>query len=143
MLRRTRSASVTAAESDVSGRMNANSSPPYLRDDVYAAAYVVEHLGYAPEDIVAEEVAEPVVSVLEVVDVEHQYREPPAAPGHAGELLLEPLEEVPAVVQARAGVDARQLLKARIRRDERIVKGLDAQEALEPRRQQHRVERRP
>ncbi len=73
--------------------------------DVGRAQHLAEPVGDAGERDVPDEVTEPVVDLLEVVEVEDDEREAAVVAARAGDLALERLFEVARVVQARPRVE--------------------------------------
>ena len=75
------------------------------RRDVGRAQHLAEPVGDAGERGVPDEVVEPVVDPLEVVEVEDDEREPAAVAARARHLALERLLEVARVVEPRPRVE--------------------------------------
>ena len=69
------SATASARASPAPGSTSANSSPPSRVGTSADAARGPQHVGEAPQHLVARVVAERVVDALEVVEVEHQQRQ--------------------------------------------------------------------
>ena len=85
-------------------RITANSSPPSLRHRVVGPEGVAQHVGQALEQGVARVVAQRVVDVLEVIDVDHDQAEHLAQQLRRADRLLEPVLEQGAVGQVGQGV---------------------------------------
>ena len=92
-----------------SGTITANSSPPDAARNVGRADDLADAVGDLGQDRVAGEVADPVVDLLEAVDVHDHEREAPLVPLRAVDLAAERLVEVAAVVEAGEGVEVGEL----------------------------------
>ncbi len=100
MAARTRSAAARVSAADASGSSQANSSPPMRPTDVDRARLGRDALRGLGEDAVADRMAVLVVDRLEVVEVDDDEPERPAAGGQALGLLGQPRGERAVVEQA-------------------------------------------
>ena len=99
-----RAATPAASSAEVSGRISANSSPPYRAGTSEPRSDERMQLRDVDQDAVAIQVAEAVVDELEVVEVEHDDAERAMRPDGADHLLGQALVQVAVVEEARQRV---------------------------------------